>query len=133
MGISFDGGTATGFTTEKGEASNLTFDKLMETMAELRKPKLYYAVNELLPQGDCYWLEAGDFHPEYVIVHPDDLERIKDELSPYRTLLPLADYQPSMRALWPRRNEGINEKMWGLPEAEVDELRQKMVDILLGK
>lgn len=104
MGISFEGGTATGFTTAAGDSSNLTLEKLMATIEDFRKPKLYYAVCESMPQGTVYWIEENDFSPLWMAIHPDDFERSKDELNLYRTLIPLADNQPKEAMLKPMRN-----------------------------
>lgn len=102
-------GTATGFTTAAGDSSNLTFEKLMATIEDFRKPKLYkpklyYAFCEFIPQGDVYWIEENDLFPLRMVIHPDDFERIKDELSLYRTLIPLADYRQAVTTLRPMRN-----------------------------
>lgn len=110
MGISFDGnkiaaerGTATGFTTATGDSANLTFKKLLATIEDFRKPKLYYSFCEFIPQGDVYWIEENDLFPLRMVIHPDDFERIKDELSLYRTLIPLADYRSVETMLQPIR------------------------------
>lgn len=105
MEISFDSGAVTSSATAEGDSENLTFDKLRTMMAELKRPKLYYAVSEFIPPGDVFWMQAGDYHPEYIVAQPDDFERIKDELSLYRTLIPLADYRPAVTEMRPMRVE----------------------------
>ncbi len=104
MEISFEQGAVTSSATAE-DSQNLTFDKLLETMAELERTKLYYAVTEFIPAGDFFLVPAGDYHPDYVVIHPDGFARIKDELALYRTLIPLADYRPTVTEMRPMRNE----------------------------
>ena len=73
--------------------NRLTWDKLLETWGMVKGPPLYYALVDLATKGEVIKIEKSWWHPEYIIIHPDDLERIKAEL-PFRTLTPLkAVYQ----------------------------------------
>lgn len=110
MEISFERGAATISATMEGDQSNLNFDKLLETMAELKKPKLYYVVSELVPPGDVLLVQAGDIHPEYIVIHPDGFARIQDELGLYRTLIPLADHRPAVAEMRPIGEGGSDER-----------------------
>lgn len=112
MEISFERGAATISATMEGDQSNLNFDKILEMVAELKRPKLYYVISEFVPPGDVLFVAEGDDHPEYIVIRLDDFERIKDELSLYRTLTHPADYRPAATEMRPMRNEegGADER-----------------------
>lgn len=110
MEISFERGAATISATMEGDQSNLNFDKILEMIAELKRPKLYYAVSEFIPPGEFCLVPAGDYHPEYLIIQPDDFARIQDELGLYRTLIPLADHRPAATEMRPIGEGGSDER-----------------------
>ena len=129
MEISFEDGEVTYGATMEGDQSNLTFDKLLEARAELKRPKLYYSLLEFVSPGNVLLVSAGDYHPEYIAIQPDDFAYIKDELGLYRTLIPLADYRPAVTEM--SQNDYILSEATALPLADyyqpaVTEMRPMM-------
>lgn len=66
-----------------------TLEQLQKTIEDLT-PRLYYGLSKFAERGQVYVCRATEWNPEFVIIHPDDLDRFKIEISPIR-LVPLKD------------------------------------------
>jgi hypothetical protein len=70
--------------------SGLTIEHLREAMALVARPPLYYLVSENIERGILYHCKEQWFNPELIVLHPDDLDKVKAKITA-RTLVPLAD------------------------------------------
>lgn len=89
-----------------GENSNLTLNKLRETIAafEARKPVLYYATSDLITPGKVFQIDESDSTHKSILCHPDDLDRLRPLLVGFRLVhlrnappkipLPIIPYTP---------------------------------------
>lgn len=88
----FDGYTS---TATMDDGAGVSFEQLLETMARIRKPDLYYATFKFIPLDKVFFMEATQWEPKYFACHPDDYDRLEGQLKVEFTLIPLVDYQPS--------------------------------------
>ena len=47
-------------------------------------PVLYYATDSNLQHGNLYYCKEGDYHPEFIVCHPDDLETVRGMITARR-------------------------------------------------
>ncbi len=78
-----------GCTESTAAAEGLTWEKLQEAM----KPVVYYADIDYANRGEIVKVAAANGYPEFFIVHPDDLEAVKKELSPQYRLVHLREWR----------------------------------------
>lgn len=56
--------------------SSLTLAELQAILDNLF-PKLYYGTSDLCPKGEYYIALETDHSPKFIIVHPDDLDKLR--------------------------------------------------------
>jgi hypothetical protein len=69
--------------------TELTIEHLREAMA-LVAPPLYFATDGNIKRGELYLCKEGDYNPEFIICHPDDLDDIKSKIT-NRTLVHISN------------------------------------------
>ena len=73
-------------------------------MYNVMHPVLYYAIDESVERGMVLWVEktAVRVGPEFIVIHPESLERVKEILR-HRRLLPLREYMPTLDDVFVKR------------------------------
>lgn len=68
-----------------GDEMNYTFnfEQLQKTIEDLT-PKLLYATTEFAEAGQIYIVNATQWTPRFVVLHPDDLDWFRKEIAPTR-------------------------------------------------
>lgn len=59
---------------------NLTLAELEQTITDLTV--VYYGTFDTCPKGECYQVWEGRWNPAFIIVHPDDLESLREIVKP---------------------------------------------------
>jgi len=95
-----------GTATSSKEIEPLTLETL-KNLVERFFPRLYYGTDKNLDSGFVYYCRETDFNPEYIVCHPEDLDRLR-EIITNRTLVQIKDEPEESR--WNRL-----QKMWGYP------------------
>ena len=75
--------TKTNFTIED-------LNKIVETLF----PTLYYGLSNFVKEGEFFLIKKTDMNPEWIVVHPNDFEIVKEQLGRVRTLVPIKEYVP---------------------------------------
>lgn len=55
-----------------------------EEMLDKLYPVLYYGTDTNIERGNLYYCKEGDYHPEFIVCHPDDLEVVKKTITTRR-------------------------------------------------
>jgi hypothetical protein len=58
-------------------------ETLQKIIADLT-PTLYYGLTEFAERGQVYICKETEWYPKFVILHPEDFEQFKREISPIR-------------------------------------------------
>lgn len=74
--------TKTNFTIED-------LNKIVETLF----PTLYYGLSNFVKEGEFFLIKKTDMNPEWIVVHPNDFEIVKEQLGKVRTLVPIKEYK----------------------------------------
>jgi hypothetical protein len=67
-----------------------TFDILLNTVC----PVLWYGTSEGVPRDTILYAPATKWNPEYIAVHPDDLDSVREGLQSHRQLKHLREWKP---------------------------------------
>jgi hypothetical protein len=86
-------------------SDNLTFAKLVGIMNAIRPP-LYYATVEDVEAGQVIWVKETIHHPEYVVINPNDLEFLNNNIIG-RRLVHLRDTGPTSNTEAKRSNKNV--------------------------
>lgn len=78
-----------------------------EEMLEALYPVLYYATDGNLQRGNLYYCKEGDYHPEFIVCHPDDLETVRGMITA-RRLVHIKDEPPNKA--WSRLVSTLRKK-----------------------
>ncbi len=75
------------------ETPSLTFDELVAGVVEAMEalPVVYYAVTEFAEAGRILKAPPTDNYPEFIVVHPDDLETVRQAAGGH-LLKPLGEF-----------------------------------------
>ena len=65
-----------------------------EEMLDKLYPVLYYGTDTNIEHGNLYYCKEGDYHPEFIVCHPDDLEIVKKTITA-RRLVHIKDEPPN--------------------------------------
>ena len=84
----FTGGTST------AQPAALT-PAVMREIYDLVCPILYYCKSTLNEPGTIIHADALEIYPEYIVVHPDDLERLRVALQYKRRLVHVTEWKMS--------------------------------------
>jgi len=92
--------------------SNLTLADLEQTIIDLTV--VYYGASDVCPVGECYQVWEGRWNPTFIVVHPNDVDTLRELVKP-RQLVHLSEeplesarrrfaqnlYQPKMEDPYP--------------------------------
>lgn len=76
---------------------SLTADKLIGIWNTFH-PILYYGVTKYCRPQEIIYVKKGKYNPEYIVIHPDDLEEVKKKIT-NRQLKPLSEYPSELDTL----------------------------------
>jgi len=81
-------------------ADTLTAAKIKE-MFEKAMPPLYYAIDyyDTVKPGEIYWVKAGKYNPEFILVHPQNFEQVQKMIT-WRRLVHIREYVPDFAKLF---------------------------------
>jgi hypothetical protein len=92
------------FSIQGASMSGITLDDLRKAI-DLVCPPLYYGLDKNVKPGEMYLCKETDFNPEFIILHPDDLEMVKSKITA-RRLVSIKD-EPKEKA-WERLCKAID-------------------------
>lgn len=65
-----------------------------EEMLDKLYPVLYYGTDTNIERGKMYYCKEGDYHAEFIVCHPDDLEAVRSTITA-RRLVHIKDEPPN--------------------------------------
>jgi hypothetical protein len=81
---------STATSASQSEPKSLTLEDLNKAM-DLVCPVLYYGQTKFITKGTLYLIKKTDINPEYILIHPDDFQEVKEKITG-RRLVPLKKY-----------------------------------------
>jgi hypothetical protein len=78
--------------------TGLTWEDLLAAFELIKKPPLYYIALDSCQPGQILHVQKGQYHPEYIVCHPDDVPELKEKIT-NRALTQAKQfrYEPHMR------------------------------------
>lgn len=98
--------------------SSLTLAEIQSVLDSLT-PKLYYGVSDTCAKGQYYFVKETRWNPQFIIVHPDDLETLRELVYPAQ-LVHLPEHYKPITPVEPigylEHGSNILSASWQLPE-----------------
>ncbi len=84
-----DGGVMDDTTAASTSGTGITVEELEKQMRDAIDklyPPILYATTEHVEPGAIFVVDETKWNPKYVVLHPDDLEKVRELVTPHRMI-----------------------------------------------